>query len=133
MTCSLKSCDRPFYAKGYCQSHYNRVRRHGDPNESVPLKKQVKRNGRYVHYLHGYVEILTPAGRKAEHRYVMEQHLGRDLLSEETVHHKNGVRDDNRLENLELWSSSHPYGQRVEDKLQWAYEMIALYSGLSRT
>jgi hypothetical protein len=58
----------------------------------------------------------------------MSRHLGRELYPGETVHHKNGVRDDNRLENLELWSSSHPHGQRVEDKVAWAKEILALYA-----
>ncbi|MDX2550157.1 HNH endonuclease [Streptomyces stelliscabiei] len=55
-----------------------------------------------------------------EHRAVMEQHLGRRLLSTEVVHHVNGVRDDNRVENLELWYSPQPYGQRIEDLLRYA-------------
>jgi hypothetical protein len=44
-----------------------------------------------------------------------------------SAYHKNGNRQDNRLENLELWSSHQPYGQRIEDKLVWAREIIARY------
>ena len=62
-----------------------------------------------------------------EHRYVMEQHLGRRLLAHENVHHLNGDRGDNRIENLELWSSWQPHGQRVKDKVTWAKEVLVLY------
>lgn len=57
----------------------------------------------------------------------MEQHLGRSLLPGETVHHKNGVRGNNRIENLELWVSWQPSGQRPEDLLEWADEIIKRY------
>lgn len=62
-----------------------------------------------------------------QHRKVLEDFLGRALLPHENVHHKNGVRDDNRIKNLELWSTSQPSGQRAKDKLAWARQIIALY------
>lgn len=68
-----------------------------------------------------------------EHRFVMEQQIGRPLLPDETVHHINGARDDNRPENLELWSSSHPTGQRVADKVEWAKMILARYQELDKT
>lgn len=75
-----------------------------------------------------YRSVMRGARRVLEHRYVMEQHLGRLLVDDENVHHINGVRNDNRLENLELWSSSQPPGQRVADKVAWAIEMLRRYS-----
>jgi hypothetical protein len=65
-----------------------------------------------------------------QHRFVVEQYLGRQLLPGENVHHKNGIRDDNRLENLEIWVSSQPSGQRVEDLVSWAKEILNRYNDL---
>lgn len=137
--CTVEGCKATPQARGYCPPHYQRWRAYGDPlGEADPRSFKTLDQLRYEAF-HGMPGgTSSPKGyryrsarrgeRYAEHRLAMEYHLNRPLWPDETPHHINGDRSDNRIENLELWSSYQPKGQRVEDKIAYAREILARYT-----
>lgn len=133
--CGASPCKNMIFNGEYCKTHRERLKKYGSVLADVPTyagniftesQGWTNQQGYRIVPANGHPNAWKN-GNIFEHTLVMANYLGRALLSEENVHHKNGQRSDNTIANLELWSKSQPYGQRVEDKVQWAKELLALY------
>lgn len=132
-TCTIRGCDNPHKGGGLCSAHRYRLKEHGVLGGPITARAPVGEWGAWTLNSKGYVirqrtdAVTKKRYRQLQHRVVMSDSLGRELLDTEDVHHRNAQRDDNRRENLELWSRSHPAGGRVVDLLDWAREILELY------
>lgn len=122
--CTFEGCERFHYCNDYCSTHYAQYKT-GRPLHEINIHLT---RVTWATSATGYVGRTSNGKHVAQHRLVMEEHIGRPLTGAENVHHLNGVRNDNRIENLELWNTSQPSGQRVADKVAWAIELLETYS-----
>lgn len=125
----VDECEQPAHARGLCSRHYQRLVKANLIEPTRRLSSQPKATKLVSHsrkrYAMRYVPdhpAATQAGYVMEHRLVMEEKIGRRLHDFENVHHLNGMRRDNRPENLELWTRPQPSGQRPADLAAWVME-----------
>lgn len=114
--CSVEVCDNRAASRGLCVGHYKRLR--NGTKLDTPIRRG-RMYGQRKYEKNGYILTWTGEGPRGgyvlEHRLIMAEIIGRPLHPWENVHHKNGIRDDNRAENLELWVRTQPVGARIED------------------
>lgn len=105
--------------------HFRRVKLYGEPGS---MDRMVNKAGEgHLHKKTGYRFIQVDGRQMKEHRFVMERMIGRPLLPDENVHHRDGNKSNNEPGNLELWTTMQPSGKRAEDLVAYAHEILARY------
>lgn len=125
--CDIEGCELWARCKGMCGGHHARFYGHAKKPMGAPISKKSPK-GTLSRESNGYQRVVVNGERVLEHRHVMQIHLGRELAADENVHHKNGVRHDNRIENLELWTTHQPPGQRVTDRVASCVAFLMRYA-----
>jgi hypothetical protein len=130
--CKVAGCDGISIARGMCRACYSYWQTHGEgASRFVALAK--RQSDRVDDQ--GYVQSYAPehpnarkSKRVPKHRLVMSEFLGRPLKANENVHHINGNKSDNNLDNLELWVTTQPKGQRPQDLIKYAKRILRTYA-----
>jgi len=133
--CTVDGCEKHQQKTDFCNAHYKKFLLYGNPlagpgkgNPGKPKPEGFNVTRERSVNNHGYALIRTGPGKWVlEHRLVMEQILNRPLAKDERIHHKDGNKLNNAPGNLELWLHCHPSGQRVEDAVAWAREILQRY------
>jgi hypothetical protein len=132
----IKGCNKLKHSRDLCKTCYRKLHYEEHERERRGNQKHIKHSLLTIQTdVDGYQRIKIGEGNGAKdwqkyHRYVIEQHIGRKLHSFENVHHINGSRSDNRLENLELWVTKQPKGQRPDDLVEYAKWILKTYKNV---
>lgn len=133
--CKVDGCELKARSLHLCSKHHSKLKKYGDPlggyiQDGRSKKWNIRKGGYVIRFDRASPHAHPVSGIVFQHRQVIGEEIGRPLRSDEMVHHKNGNRSDNGRSNLELCIKRQPPGQRVEDQVKWAREILKEYGHL---